>query len=165
MSNKDNAKPQLTTETPAEKVTKTKKEIPSYLIWIGPRAGINLCSVCRRVLLIGENAGRNIEVANDVIIIGDNILGEDNKNRQFHVSDVLPEMSDVYLQDFLNSSKVITTTLQEEFSKHFGAEDIQKAVIAVERMTNRARKRWDALIKESTDKADKKMVDLLRKSL
>jgi hypothetical protein len=134
--------------------TNTKPE-SNTVLWFGAKAGINVCSVCRRVLLIGENAGRNIEVANDVIIIGDNIFGEDNKNRQYHVAETLPEISDIYLQDFLNSVRLIVKALKEDFSKHFGEADIQKAVVAIERMANRARLRWEHLLKESIDKADK----------
>jgi len=151
MSQKPSSVPVPVQQTPAPQNT----DKPTYLIWIGPKAGVNLCTVCRRVLLIGENAGRNIEVANDVIIIGDNIFGVDNQNRQITIAETLPELPDIYLQDFLNSFKNIVTTLQEEFSKHFGADDIQKAVVAVEKMANRARKRWNTLLEDSIVKADK----------
>lgn len=134
----------------------TKPEDNPYLISVGTRAGINLVHASSKyVLLIGRNAGRRVEEAECVIIIGDDVYGT-NKSNQVIISDQLPILPDVFLPGFLDSYVGISNALAKEFSKKMGTEDIKKARVALEKLFLKSKQRLDAIMKNEFNMADKK---------
>ncbi len=134
----------------------TKPDDNPYLISIGTRAGCNLVQASSKyVLLIGRNAGRKVEEAEYVIIIGDDVYGT-NKSNQVIISDQLPILPDVFLPNFLDNYVGISNALTKEFSKKMGTEDIRKARIALEKLFLKSKQRLDSIMKNEFNAADKK---------